>query len=91
MRQHMQCAMRREPTVSGQHTQPTRATQGRGQGMLRGSLGASVSSLSSNLQGGAGTRTCRRPTEEVAEEEDAGPKVGMTHEPAPENEAAGHR
>ena len=44
--------VRREPTVSGQHTQPTRATQGRGQGMLRGSLGASVSSLSTNLQGG---------------------------------------
>ena len=84
--------MRREPTVSGQHTQPTRATQGRGQGMLRGSLGASVSSLSTNLQGGrAGTRNWWRPTDEVAEEEDADPKVGMTHEPAPENEAAGHR
>ena len=31
--------VRREPTVSGQHTQPTRATQGRGQGMLRARLG----------------------------------------------------
>ena len=68
VRQHMQCAMRREPTVSGQHTQPTRATQGRGQGMLRGSLGASVSSLSTNLQGAgwdshlpaADGRGCRR-------------------------------
>ena len=60
--------VRREPTVSGQHTQPTRATQGRGQGMLRGSLGASVSSLSTNLQGAgwdshlpaADGRGCRR-------------------------------
>ena len=59
--------VRREPTVSGQHTQPTRATRGRGQGMLRGSLGASVSSLSTNLQGGglglatAGGRRTRLP------------------------------
>ena len=61
--------VRREPTVSGLHTQPTRATQGRGQGKLRGSLSARFGLSSTNLQG-AGCDPhlpAANRTEEVAE------------------------
>ena len=70
------------------HTRDSRA----GAGHAAGLAGASVSSLSTNLQGAgwdshlpaANGRGCRRGR--------YGPQgVGMTHEPAPENEAAGHR
>ena len=58
--------VRREPTVSGQqHTQPTCATQGRGQGMCGLAWVLRLKPLSKPAGGRAGTRTCRRPTGEV--------------------------